>query len=567
MYRKSFVSLGLLLVVAQCFAVNPPKLIYPVKGQMVSKLNPTFTWKSTAKPNMSFEIKIAEDPAFTVNVIQFKTRQLSFTCDYPYLEAGKNYYWTIRAEIPNDRGILEKTLWSHQKRKEAISYKFTVAQNAIGFVGYRPRIASPAHNAEINTLQPGMTWVFPLHENKGYQLWSEQGAWISPALTNVQYRLMISTSTDFQADTKTFVIQDADQSFMLTIPYLQPSETYWWKVRAEYVDPRTGITKESNWTKARDNSEADVVFHTSATATGSFGFEEGLKEEIFDQYKLRSVERITSGNDNSFAPTVSMNGQKLAFCNDNLGQIEIFVKSLNARTGGGETRKTVSQKNKLNYNPFYLFNNEEVGFYSNRYNDEIWHLFTSNRGTGVTIQTIGMDMADDHDNFNLYGSCSTDGKIVFTVRYPNSDIYFLYLLDMDDDSKTQLRPGVFPDIRNDDRIVYSSNETGNYELWIVELEGRSVFRPTVLTSNPADDYDPAFSPDGSMIAFTSNRSGNSDIWVMNADGTNQEQRTFHPMVDRRPQWMDNQTIIFQSNRDRNDDDEPVYNIFKIKINR
>jgi len=40
-----------------------------------------------------------------------------------------------------------------------------------------------------------------------------------------------------------------------------------------------------------------------------------------------------------------------------------------------------------------------------------------------------------------------------------------------------------------------------------------------LTSNPAQDAEPAWSPDGSHIAFTSTRDGTTDIYVMNADGS------------------------------------------------
>ena len=35
-----------------------------------------------------------------------------------------------------------------------------------------------------------------------------------------------------------------------------------------------------------------------------------------------------------------------------------------------------------------------------------------------------------------------------------------------------------------------------------------------LTSNPADDANPVFSPDGTKILFHSNRSGNYDIYLL-----------------------------------------------------
>ena len=41
-----------------------------------------------------------------------------------------------------------------------------------------------------------------------------------------------------------------------------------------------------------------------------------------------------------------------------------------------------------------------------------------------------------------------------------------------------------------------------------------------LTSGPAWDIQPSFSPDGKKIAFTSDRDGGDNIWIMNRDGSN-----------------------------------------------
>jgi len=48
---------------------------------------------------------------------------------------------------------------------------------------------------------------------------------------------------------------------------------------------------------------------------------------------------------------------------------------------------------------------------------------------------------------------------------------------------------------------------------------------TRLTTNPANDGNAAWSPDGTKLAFVSNRDGDWEVYVMNADGTGQANLT------------------------------------------
>ena len=51
------------------------------------------------------------------------------------------------------------------------------------------------------------------------------------------------------------------------------------------------------------------------------------------------------------------------------------------------------------------------------------------------------------------------------------------------------------------------------------------------------------------IAFVSNRDGNREIYTMNADGSNQQNITNHPGSDFNPAWSpDGSMILYTSNR-------------------
>jgi imidazolonepropionase-like amidohydrolase/Tol biopolymer transport system component len=59
------------------------------------------------------------------------------------------------------------------------------------------------------------------------------------------------------------------------------------------------------------------------------------------------------------------------------------------------------------------------------------------------------------------------------------------------------------------------------DLYVMPIGGSTAAAPaTRLTTGPAFDMQPRFSPDGRRIAFTSDRGGLFNIWVMDADGKN-----------------------------------------------
>lgn len=85
------------------------------------------------------------------------------------------------------------------------------------------------------------------------------------------------------------------------------------------------------------------------------------------------------------------------------------------------------------------------------------------------------------------------------------------------------------------------------DLWIVNKTGGEAKR---LTSTPAVESNPYFSPDGQWIAFSSNRSGTSNVYIVSVEGGMSKQLTWHPSGSEVRGWTnDGKSVLFASGRD------------------
>ncbi len=97
----------------------------------------------------------------------------------------------------------------------------------------------------------------------------------------------------------------------------------------------------------------------------------------------------------------------------------------------------------------------------------------------------------------------------------------------------------------DGRLVYTANEGGNINLWIMEADGSS---PRPLADSPGEEFGLAVSPDGRFVVFATNRGGSYNLWRMDTDGGSLRQMTdgkgeFLPAISPDGKW-----VVFQSAR-------------------
>jgi TolB protein len=100
---------------------------------------------------------------------------------------------------------------------------------------------------------------------------------------------------------------------------------------------------------------------------------------------------------------------------------------------------------------------------------------------------------------------------------------------------------------NNGKLVFWSMRDGHAQIYAMPADGSG---QTNLSGNPAQEMDPAWSPDGERVAFARSfhAGGRPDIFVMNADGSGGGALTQGTLADRDPAWSPDGTQIVYASR-------------------
>jgi TolB protein len=139
------------------------------------------------------------------------------------------------------------------------------------------------------------------------------------------------------------------------------------------------------------------------------------------------------------------------------------------------------------------------------------------------VDAVGATWSGDGSKIAYQGSSGGSGEIhVATVAETGLSEDVVVAADPAND----WGPAWAPD---GEHLVFTSDRSGNEEIWTAPLGGSFVDVDTSpLTDDPGGDWVPVFSPDGSRIAFVSDRSGDADVWSMAPDGSDQKNLSKHP---------------------------------------
>jgi Tol biopolymer transport system component len=199
---------------------------------------------------------------------------------------------------------------------------------------------------------------------------------------------------------------------------------------------------------------------------------------------------------------------------------------------------------------------------------DAWSLYISNEADN-TFQKIPALSLQLHAGDMLNQAWSPDDKfIVFTLG--SSSTNNLYILNVEESlNDPSIQPlklessfgpswqpvPVEETIRTNEKptqlstydglIAFTSAaENGNTDIYSIRPDGNGLIN---ITNNPANDSNPAWSPNGNKLSFVSDRDGDNNIYVMNPDGGDLTQLTDNPGYDGYFSWsLDGTKIIYSA---------------------
>jgi Tol biopolymer transport system component/DNA-binding winged helix-turn-helix (wHTH) protein len=260
--------------------------------------------------------------------------------------------------------------------------------------------------------------------------------------------------------------------------------------------------------------------------------------------------RLSSPPDRSvgdFSPRFSPDGKTVSFLRASSAvSTDVYVLAVNPDgTPGGDPRRLTSRERI--YDLDWTADGQRIVYSSDHYGGPgLWTILVSG-GSPERLSIAGenaRDLAVSRSGGRLVYSRHAEDANIWRTPGPTSPESHSASAKFIASTQLQIEAQFSPD---GEKIVFNSNRSGTWELWVCDREGHNFAQLTSL-SGPSPGS-PRWSPDSRWVAFDCPKAGNSDIYVISADGGPLRQMTTEPSADVRPSWSrDGRWIYFGSNR-------------------
>lgn len=179
-------------------------------------------------------------------------------------------------------------------------------------------------------------------------------------------------------------------------------------------------------------------------------------------------------------------------------------------------------------------------------------LYLTNMANGTVVP-----VSDDLQISEYWGAWCRLGKKITYTQESAGTLSQLWIIDRDGNNKFRLGTSENVGTGKDWcplglRVIYSAKDSKETsDLWVIDFYGTNQIR---LTDTSYNEWNPSFSPNGKWIAYVSDEDGNPDIWLRDIEGNYRARITNNTASpDSIPKWSpEGSKIVFAGyNRESN----------------
>ncbi len=233
---------------------------------------------------------------------------------------------------------------------------------------------------------------------------------------------------------------------------------------------------------------------------------------------LGGAERVIYEKASYASLSFSPDGNTLACAELDLSNNEAGVFTINLQTGE-KIRLTTPENPAVDHTPRFSPDGKSLAF--------IRYFSSFRREIFVVPATGGEPRQITSDNVRIYGlAWNADSRSLFFTSFRGGNQLDLWRIAANDQAEPQMISTGSSNLQDlaispNGRTIAFVAETTDENIW--EIEPNHV--PRSLIRSTRADHSQQFSPDGANIVFVSDRTGNYEIWLADADGKNQRQLT------------------------------------------